>query len=93
MIQSEKDEIIHKLTCNGIWEQLNQLQEECGEVVRAVNRLRRKKPDSFIELCTEIADLKIMLLQMETLLDGELINQKMNEKLFRIRERIKSGQL
>lgn len=93
MQSQEKENIINTLSRNGIWEQLNQLQEECGEVIAAVNRLRRKKSDAYADLCTEIADLKIMLMQMEILLDKDLINQKVNEKLLRARERIQNGQL
>lgn len=93
MQTEEKENIINKLARNGIWEQLNQLQEECGEVIAAVNRLRRKKQDAYIDLCTEIADLKIMVSQMEILLDKDLIHQKLNEKLLRARERIQNGQL
>lgn len=93
MNSGERAEIVQKLANNGIWEQLFQLQEECGEVVRAVNRLRRKKPRAYAELCTEIADLKIMLLQMEILLDNDIVTKKMDEKFSRIKERIANGQL
>jgi NTP pyrophosphatase (non-canonical NTP hydrolase) len=93
MNSNDRAEIVAKLAGNGIWEQLNQLQEECAEVVRAVNRLRRKKQKAYVELCAEIADLKIMILQMEILLDNEIIEKKMNEKFFRIKERLASGQL
>ncbi len=85
--------IIKKLASMGTWEQLNQLQEECGEVVRAVNKLRRKKPNSYVELCEEIADLKIMLLQMDIILDGDLIESIFNQRLIRIEERIANGKL
>lgn len=93
MQSQEKQDIIEKLSRNGIWEQLNQLQEECGEVIAAINRLRRKKSEAYQELISEIADLKIMVAQMDILLDKDAISQKMNEKLLRARERLQNGQL
>lgn len=93
MNSAEKTDILNKLANNGIWEQLNQLQEECAEVISAVNRLRRKKPKAYENLCEEVADLKIMLDQMYILLDSAVIEQKTTEKYYRIKQRLSSGQL
>ena len=88
----EKKTILYLSTLDS-WGQLSQLQEECAEVIAAVNRLRRKKPSSYNALCEEIADLRIMLAQMEFFLDAKLIDDYTKTKLERIKERFKNGQL
>lgn len=76
----------------GIENQLDQLQEECGELIAAVNHSRRqgRLSDEFWE---EIADVRIMLKQFETLIDqkdrtwfDDKINFKLDRQLKRIKE-------
>ena len=84
---------IEKLASLDKWRQLNQLQEECGEVIAAINRLRRNKKDAYNLLCEEIADLKIMVSQMELILDKKTIDKYYAEKISRIEERLTNGKL
>jgi NTP pyrophosphatase (non-canonical NTP hydrolase) len=41
------------------------LQEECGELIRAISRYWRRKENSFLELAEEIADVEIMIGQIK----------------------------
>lgn len=51
----------------GLDEQLNMMQEECAELIQAVSKYRRTgKPGSLYE---EITDVKILLQQIDYLLD------------------------
>jgi phosphoglycerate-specific signal transduction histidine kinase len=51
----------------GLDEQLNMLQEECAELIQAVSKYRRTgKPSNLYE---EITDVKILLQQIDYLLD------------------------
>ena len=93
MNDQEKQNIISSLSKLDAWGQLNQLQEECAEVVVAVNKLRRKKHGAYESLCEEIADLKIMIDQMLLMLDKSLIDSFYVQKLSRINERVKNGKL
>lgn len=75
-----------------MWEQLNQTQEECGELITAINHFRRKKSiEEYDHLCEEVADVSIMVNQCMCFLDGEIINKKISEKLARAGERLKNG--
>jgi NTP pyrophosphatase (non-canonical NTP hydrolase) len=91
---TERTSIISKLASRDIWEQLNQTQEECAELIAAINHFRRgKKGDRYQDLCAEVADVKIMIEQLCIILDRESIEKVMIEKLSRAKERIENGQL
>lgn len=51
----------------GLDEQLNMLQEECAELIQAVSKYRRK--EQLGDLYEEMTDVKIMLQQVDYLLD------------------------
>ncbi len=94
METAEKSEIIGKLARRDIWEQLNQTQEECAELIAAINHFRRgKKGDRYQDLCAEVADVKIMIDQLCIILDSDVIDKITIEKLCRAKERIENGQL
>lgn len=44
--------------------QLRQLQEECAELIVAVNHYFRKRPQAREELIEEVADVTIMLMEL-----------------------------
>lgn len=91
---TERTYIISKLASRDIWEQLNQTQEECAELIAAINHFRRgKKGDRYQDLCAEVADVKIMIEQLCIILDRDSIEKVMIEKLSRAKERIENGQL
>lgn len=94
MVKTELVGIINKLASRDIWEQLNQTQEECAELIAAINHFRRgKKGDRYQDLCAEVADVKIMIEQLCIILDRDSIDKIMIEKLSRAKERIENGQL
>lgn len=53
----------------GIENQLRQLQEECAELITAVNHYMRGRDPEYEELSKEIADVIIMLTQIQLGLD------------------------
>jgi hypothetical protein len=72
----------------GIRNQLHQLQEECGEVVAAVNHLLRGRI-THENLMAELVDLDIMLDQMKLWIDNESAwDRAKKQKLIRLQDRI-----
>jgi len=72
--------------------QLGMLQEECGELISAINRFERGREDSFINLAEEFADVEIVMGQIKHLLfsktEGKKIyikEKRRKIKRFRIR--------
>ena len=64
--------------------QMRQLQEECGELVAAVNQYGRGRI-CVEDLAEEIADVEIMCAQIGMCLGGAFVDQAMNRKLARLR--------
>lgn len=89
------DEIVKKLAAMDMWQQLNQTQEECGELITAINHYRRhpKSPDRMVKLCEEIADVRIMIAQCCMFLDSELIDKITIEKLARAKDRMSNDRI
>lgn len=72
-------------------EQSRMLQEECAELIQAVNKFHRKESSkTFDSLVEEIADVQIMLIQILHLLDvdKELHREELMNKLDRQLERM-----
>lgn len=67
--------------------QLNQLQEECGELVAAVNQYRRGRV-SDVEVVSEIADVMILVFQMEHVFGASLLQSQMEIKMSKLKERL-----
>ena len=70
--------------------QLNQLIEECGELIQAISKSLRGKEDTTNNIEEEIADVEIMLEQIRCLLNlsEETINEIKISKVKRERNRI-----
>lgn len=70
--------------------QLNQLQEELAELIKAVNKYRRDE-DNIDNLIEEIADVEIMIQQIKYLLrlNPEYLEMSRINKLLRQKRRIK----
>ena len=64
-----------------------QLQEECAELIVALCHFRRGRigPE---EVCSEIADVRIMIEQAREMLGRKLVDEKYKEKLAVLEERI-----
>lgn len=69
--------------------QLNQLQEECGELIVASNKLRRNNDvESMID---ELADVYIMVNQIIQAMNIEdKVDDRVEFKLLRLKHRLKS---
>ena len=73
----------------GFEPQLNQLQEECAELIVACNKLRRKGEDAKPLMIDELADVVIMTQQIIYAMEVEKeVEERMNFKLKRIGERL-----
>lgn len=71
----------------GFKEQLAMLQEECGELVAAVNRYRRGRPGAFEAMIDEMADVSILIKQMKLVYRDE-IEKAEARKVARLKERL-----
>lgn len=67
--------------------QLRQTQEECAELIAAINQMLRgtRRREHVIE---EIADVKIMIEQMEHMFDKDEIAAARKKKLIRLEDRL-----
>lgn len=79
---------IHEIADHyGLDPQLDQLTEECAELIQAVNKYRRT--GDFTNLVEELADVEIMTAQVEYLLHAtseveEIAKKKLCRQLMRI---------
>jgi NTP pyrophosphatase (non-canonical NTP hydrolase) len=73
----------------GTTHQVNQCQEECGELIAAINRLRRGRID-IGQLASEVADVRIVVEQMTQIVNelGGNVEAQIEKKLARLVERI-----
>lgn len=86
--RTPEEETLHDaLRRYGFKEQLAMLQEECGELVAAVNRYRRGRDGAFEAMIEEMADVSILIDQMR-LVYGAEIDAARARKLARLRERL-----
>ena len=80
----------------GLKPQLDILQEECAELIQAVCKFKRGNYNEYtipLSLIEELADVEIMLNQMEYLLDDDVrkeIGRAKRDKIKRQLERIKA---
>lgn len=72
----------------GYFWQRDMLTEECAEVIQAVNKCRRCCVDAQNNFVEELADIKVLLAQMEHFLNEDKITAIANEKIARELKRI-----
>lgn len=90
----------------GVDSQICQFHEEVGELMQAINKVRRnggirqegilkpgpnssiKYAKSYFDLCSEVADVQIMLDQLKMMLDIEAISLAEVRKVERLKERL-----
>lgn len=101
----------------GVLAQMDMATEECAELIQAINKLKRKTPNSILDkrlpkgtkslltiaphentslsysqayfgLCSEVADVKIMVAQLELILSKEAIDLSVERKIDRLEERM-----
>lgn len=87
----------------GVSNQIDMLHEEIGELLQAINKVKRndgltenggflepneltdlKYSKLYFDLCREVADVKIMLMQLELMLNQEAINISVERKITRL---------
>lgn len=68
--------------------QLNQAQEECAELIVAVNHYRRGRKGDVEALAGEIADVQIMMAQLELVVGPGYVAKVRVEKLARLEDRM-----
>lgn len=74
----------------GLEAQMNQLQEECAELIVAVNKYRRNGSVAEPDLLEELADVTIMVEQITLALNGQFqVDQYVSFKINRLSERIR----
>lgn len=73
---------------HGYFMQRDMLTEECAEVIQAVNKCRRCCVDAQDNFLEELADIKVLLAQMEHFLNEDKITAIANEKIARELNRI-----
>ena len=86
----EEQKLIEKdaVETYGMDSQMRMLQEECGELIVAVGHYLRGREGSIANLCEELADVKIMVEQMEIALDNPAIEDLYDYKLGRLKKRL-----
>lgn len=89
----ENNETVAKLAKIDIWGQLSQTQEECAELIAAINKLRRNKSGSYQMVEDEVADVCIMMAQCKLIIGADYIDKLISEKLARCEERLQNGKL
>lgn len=75
----------------GLIPQLDQVIEESAELIQAINKLKRRKPNSLQNLIEEIADIEIMLGQLKYILKcTEKVEDKKNLKIIKLIKKLNS---
>lgn len=78
----------------GIDAQCEMIIEECLELALALQKMKRLRGDKkqkYKNTIDEIADVKIMIRQAERIFDSELINERVDFKMNRLKERLDEG--
>jgi NTP pyrophosphatase (non-canonical NTP hydrolase) len=71
---------------------MRMVQEECGELVAAVNRFDRGRPGSREGLIEEIADAHIVLAQARVAFGETEVDEAIRRKLLRLEQRLTAGE-
>ena len=84
IIEIEKDAV----ATFGVDAQMRMLQEECGELIVAVGHYLRGRDGSEDNLCEELADVRIMVEQIEVALGNAAVEEYRDNKLQRLKRRL-----
>ena len=74
--------------------QVEMIKEECMELALAIQKLGRVRGDKvtkYLAVIDEIADVKIMIEQAQRLFPQNLINERVDFKMNRLKERLSEG--
>ncbi len=67
--------------------QMGIAQEECAELIAAINRQKRGRADNRV-VALEVADVLIALESVKLVVGPELVNQALEQKALRLAERV-----
>jgi NTP pyrophosphatase (non-canonical NTP hydrolase) len=71
--------------------QTNLAQEECAELIAAIAHYRRGRTNSLDAMIEEIADVKIMITQMEIMFGKDKVDEVVIRKIERLSKRLGLG--
>lgn len=96
MITTQQHEILNSaIEIYGVDSQIEMAIEEFLELALSLQKLKRKGnfKDKMISVCDEMADAKIMMLQLDKVFNTyeETISERINYKIDRLQERIKEN--
>ncbi len=110
MTEQEESEIFEKAVHHYTTDfNINMVSEEVGELLQAINKLRRvsctpeymltppnsnttlKRSKAYYALCSEIADVKIVLEIFERMLSPEAVKIAYERKIDRLKTRMEAG--
>lgn len=74
----------------GVDSRMRLTQEECGELIAAINRFMRGRI-GLLALALEIADVEIMCGQLRCIVDQRAVDAAKQAKLTRLEERVNRG--
>ncbi|MFW6015389.1 MAG: hypothetical protein ACOCRK_03065 [bacterium] len=75
----------------GIASQFGMTVEEIGELLQAINKYRRGLPDSYDNICEEIADVEIMLETLKEYFSKVKIESYKKKKLKKLKRMLKDN--
>jgi NTP pyrophosphatase (non-canonical NTP hydrolase) len=104
-IEQQNEILSQAIETFGINNQLDMVVEECGELIQAINKVKRSRISlekqvipsnqnyindtfTYFNLCSEVADVKIMLMQLELILNKEAIDISVERKIKRLEKRM-----
>lgn len=67
--------------------QMGMVQEECAELIAAINQRRRGRLE-IEDLAEEVADIEITMESLRIIVGDNLVDQKKQEKLYRLETRL-----
>lgn len=70
--------------------QIEMALEEMGELITAINQYKRNRIE-LKDVCTEIADVQIMMEQLAIIFDENIVKLEKNNKLLRLQKRVNNG--
>lgn len=104
MNDNQKEILKKAIDKYGINNQIEMVIEECSELIQAIQKVKREKFSIYLgmipankdvkinmvyaDLCGEVADVKIMLAQLEIILNKEMIDLCVERKIERLEKRL-----
>jgi NTP pyrophosphatase (non-canonical NTP hydrolase) len=77
----------------GVETQINILIEEMSELIFAIQKIKRGNKEKYLKrynnICEEIADVKIMIEQMDYIYDKKKIDYYYNKKILKLKNKLK----